>query len=90
MTHPRKGKHYPNPAQMDAVENCIRAYRLRNRGVSPSLRDIVRDAALSGVSMAHYYIDMLIQDGRVGKVDGAISRAVFLVDGSDIPKRKSK
>ena len=72
------------------IVDFIRAYRLRNHAISPSLREIMGRVQISSTSITRYHIGVLIKEGRIGKLNTVgVARGLYLVDGSDIPKERA-
>lgn len=64
----------------------IRDYRIKNHGLSPTLRAICAGLGLSSTSVASYYIRALMSAGLIGRARiGKKHHSLFLLDGSDLP-----
>lgn len=71
------------------IVDFVREYRLKHSAISPSIREIQAACGISSPSVVKCHVDILVEAQELGRVGprGA-SRCLFLVDGSDIPKRE--
>lgn len=57
-----------NVTILDRVLEYIKAYKRDHNGISPTLRDIVRDMELSSTSVAHYYLEKMYKSGVIYRI----------------------
>lgn len=65
------------------VVTFVRNYRLNNHAISPSVREIGAGCNIHSTSAVMHIIRSLESKKFIGRI--GIMRAIYLVDGSDIP-----
>ncbi len=65
----------------EAVFNFIVQFKRDHDGNSPSIREIQQGCRISSTSMVEFYLDCLVDDGRISMADHFKSRMISVTGG---------